>query len=372
MKIDFTIDNNCIKYTLIDIPDKLSSYLNGNIIIIKYPKEIDLQKCNISNILLPVNSLIFMMCYIFNIDINIDYIDNIFYNSILKILNTFGKIYPNINFGCNLNINKVNHNFLYNKKSAIYFSGGVDAISTLYTHYKEDPIIITVYGINKAVTDNLNFIKNKFNLYNCIIETNIRNIINEKKCIEIFNTKNPTCTFWNRYLQSVIFTTLSAPVCEYYKIGKIYYASTYDYRFNRIQYSSLPEIDNYIKYWDTIVFHDGYEYTRQQKIKRYIEFKKLFDVNYNLHVCFRNENENCCNCYKCIFTLLELMAEGIDVKKYGFKNKPNFDLLYKHINNTNNNVYFDILDTFKNNNIKPPVQLINILKNKKRDYNVLL
>ena len=81
--------------------------------------------------------------------------------------------------------------------------------------------------------------------------------------------------------------------------------------------------DNFIKYASGNVFHDAYELTRQEKVKVVTDYYSQIKQTVNIRVCFKEE-ENCCQCEKCLRTIFGIFAEGGNPRDFGFELPENF------------------------------------------------
>lgn len=124
----------------------------------------------------------------------------------------------------------------------------------------------------------------------------------------------------------------------------MYIASSNCYEDGKIRCASNPIIDNYVKFMDCVVVHDGFEYNRQKKVNNIIHFCKKTRSYIPLHVCWQSQSgSNCCYCEKCYRTMAELIVEGENPVDYGFENAKRSlkEMEIFIINNKNN--YIDSL-----------------------------
>ncbi len=86
-------------------------------------------------------------------------------------------------------------------------------------------------------------------------------------------------------------------------------------------WGSHPSIDNNISWANVKVFHDGYELSRQEKIRYVIKNYIRETGSYPLiRVCTKKITNqfNCSKCEKCYRTIIGLLLGGIDPNKCGF------------------------------------------------------
>lgn len=122
--------------------------------------------------------------------------------------------------------------------------------------------------------------------------------------------------WWHGFQHSMVF--LGSAVVMGYRYGceKIYIASS---RTLGEYYScaSDPRTDNEFKCANIICIHDGYELGRQDKVAFLVRKQKRYKLLMPLRVC-SFKAKNCCNCEKCLRTMLAIVAEGGNLSDFGF------------------------------------------------------
>lgn len=98
----------------------------------------------------------------------------------------------------------------------------------------------------------------------------------------------------------------------------VYFASSFTAADKgKITCASDPTIDNFVKFAGSCVVHDGYEFSRQDKVHNIVEFSNKNGIKVPLRVCWKSTGgKNCCQCEKCWRTILELIAEGASAENY--------------------------------------------------------
>lgn len=112
---------------------------------------------------------------------------------------------------------------------------------------------------------------------------------------------------------------LSATVTVVENIGTMLIAATYTQEF-KYPWGSHPLIDNELSWADVKVVHNGYQLSRQEKIryvlKDYIRNNKRYPLLRSCWIQFRDFN--CSKCEICCRTITSLVLENIDPNKCGF------------------------------------------------------
>ena len=63
-------------------------------------------------------------------------------------------MYPKVDFkGTLIASNIIDNSYIPSKRTASFFSGGVDAFSTLISHVDEKPVLVTLWGSDIKLTD---------------------------------------------------------------------------------------------------------------------------------------------------------------------------------------------------------------------------
>lgn len=211
-------------------------------------------------------------------------------------------------------------------KTLTLFSGGLDAVYTVFRHYQTPQVLVTVYGSDiplhqtkmwKAVnTVNAQFAKEHNYDYTSVL-SNFAYCVNVKK----LNMLLPGVpNWWAKTSQMMTYTGLVAPIALSRGCSKIMVGSTHTQTYP-FPYGTHPILDMSIAYAGIVGVHDGADKTRAQK---FAELERLCEQHHlarpKIRVCFSsNDNgKNCSSCEKCIRTIMNLLALKKDPTVYGF------------------------------------------------------
>lgn len=256
--------------------------------------------------------------------------------------------------------------------SAMLFSGGVDAFSTLLTHQAEHPLLITVRGADLTLRDHEGW-KNVsrhiaetaeiFHTQFTTISSNLKDFIND----DLVNKKLISKTgdnYWHGFQHGIGLIGLTAPLSATTGFKKLYIASTLTYeQAGKLACASDPTIDNNIRFNNTEIIHDGSEFSRQEKVTRIVSESEKSGVYPMLRVCWMHEGgENCCQCEKCLRTLFEIYVGGGKPEKYGFNisrktlRHSRRNMIIYGFSQNRRAIYWDDIQSglIKNRNIKLP------------------
>lgn len=263
-----------------------------------------------------------------NAQLIVPQLDQDFYNSIAEFKNGYINMYPNVKFAGKISVENLQKNKdVQTKRSAAFFSAGLDAWCTLVRHIKEKPDLISLWGAD-IPCDNVagwNVLKTAIcktakllGLNFISVKSTFRKFINEseldKQFFAILNDG-----FWHGMQHGIGLIAHAAP-CNYLcGVNTQYIAASFSKEDGKITCASYPTIDNYVKFFNCSVIHDAF-ITRQEKIQTVVDFHKKTGQKVNLHVCWQSTTgTNCCKCEKCARTIIGIIAEGENPVEYGFE-----------------------------------------------------
>lgn len=304
--------------------------------------------------------------WLFDAELIIDEVDKVFFESISEFKKGYEQMYPEFKFKGKISVSKYVENNNEIKRSAVLFSGGVDAFQTLLSHISENPLLITIWGADifvdnvngwKHMDEHINKTSQLYGLDYYYVKSNFREYINERVLDNYITMKKVGLEWWHDFQHGISIISHSAPLSYVLNIGTVYIASSFTYRdIGNYTCASDPSIDNYVRFMNTTVKHDGYELTRQMKIHNLCKYYDETKVRIPLRVCWESKDgENCCNCEKCYRTMLAIIAENHDPVDFGFslysknvREKMLMELKNKY-DITYNKRYYYIQETLRNN-----------------------
>ncbi len=309
--------------------------------------DIDISDIPKSILVIPFVANMAPLVWLTNSNLWIEEVDRRYYDSLYRVKNSYQNMYPHYKFGGNIISAKTVYNKYNIERSAVQlFSGGLDAITTTIRISDKEPILINIFGWCKNDKENYNIFESdkknisifskKNNLESNFIKSNFAIIINSKNVDNKYK-KNLKDSWWHGLQHGMSFIGHAIPLAYKYKAEDIYIASSYALDGVRNTCSSDPAVDIEIKYASGGVVHDGFELNRQQKLSLIVNKQKEIKSDYPLRVCSFNDR-NCCKCEKCFRTILGLIAEGADIKKFGFE--INGDIKKHFVDLMDNNIQF--------------------------------
>lgn len=305
--------------------EKIKKYFLTNKFFVTY--DMNVEKIHDSIAIIPFLCNILPLLWITNTNFKASNLDFDFFKSINEFKKGYKNMYPNIEFhDIKVDAEKIKNDKI-NQSIATFFSGGIDAFATLFAHIKEKPYLITVWGADILLDDDIgwnntknNVIKTSemFNLKYLFIKSNFKEMLNDIELNKLIS--NCPDKWWHGFQHGIGLIGLISPVAYILNIGKIYIASSYTKK-DKVTCASHPSIDNYVRFCNTQIIHDQYEYNRQEKIEHIIQYTNKINKFPYIHVCWESKGgENCCICEKCCRTIMGIYAANGDAKKYGFEN----------------------------------------------------
>ena len=260
--------------------------------------------------------------------LEVNELDETFYNSIPKFKQGYIDMYPNVKFKGHISVKNI-VNCDYEKKDnwATFFSGGLDSYSTLLNHLDEKPDLVALWGSDITFEDEIgwekvknNIVKSgeKLNLRCFFIKSSFRRFIREGALDKDFS-KILNEGWWYGIQHGIGLIGHIAPYAWINKLQNHYIASSLSTKDKYNICASYPTIDNNIKFGSCNIIHDQFDFSRQDKVKYIVDYCKKKNIDVSLHVCWKSSGgENCCQCEKCYRTILGLLAEGENPENYGF------------------------------------------------------
>ena len=327
--------------------DEIKKFFRLNSFDINYP--CDIESVPNSILAVPFVSNVLPIVWLTDSELVVDSLDEDFLNCISELKKSFSKMFPETVFGGKVSC----FNIVKNKPkgdcniAGLFFSAGLDSVQTLISHFDEQPDLITIWGsdINYYNSDGWNrmyehistFCK-EIGLNSLVIHSMFREFDFEGVLDSCFS-KQLRDEWWHGLKHGIGLIGHVAPIAFLKGYKRFYIASTHCNSDKNVRCSSHPSTDNCIRFCGCQIVHDGFQYSRQDKIRNVLNFKKNnLDMELPLHVCWETQSgDNCCSCEKCARTIYAILAEGGDPSIFGFKQ---YKKVFISFNRTNALIYF--------------------------------
>lgn len=311
------------------VPDVLRPYFNTFSFYAEYSQNIE--DVSDSICIIPLMVQLLPIAWILDLEIEVDEIDEKFYNSIPDFKKGYQQMYPMIEFKGKIKANRITKNNQKNNRdsndAATFFSGGIDAFATLIAHREDHPDLITVRGSDIHTNDDKGWgivtsynqhVADKFGLRFLTIESNFTEFLNQTQLNTLVAKSGDN--WWHGFQHGIGLIGLSAPLAWVNGYNTVYIASSFTAR-DKVTCASYPTIDNYIAFCGAKVIHDQFEYNRFQKTEHILRFCEANNMRFKMRVCYHDLlGDNCCKCEKCIRSAVAIALLGYNPEDYGFKN----------------------------------------------------
>ena len=291
--------------------------------------------------------------WVYDAQIEINEIDEDFLMCLDEVKRSYAEMYPEVDFKGKIIVNRIISNDICNVKneSMLFFSGGVDSFYSLINLYKESPLLCTLWGSDiffqdeegwKNVASQVAETAHDFGLNYTFVKSSFRRILN----YDVLNTnyaKPNHENWWHGFQHGLGILAHAAPVAYYLGIRRINLAATASMKSTEDYIcASSPVIDNNIKFCGCYCIHEGFESSRNDKIRKICRFSETFHKKIALRVCWETrDGNNCCVCEKCTRTYMAILSEGYNPKAYGF--------------NLSDEIYYKVKSKIVSNELKLPI-----------------
>ena len=254
-------------------------------------------------------------------------LDETFSDCINEFKQGYIDMYPMLAFKGKIETGRIIRNdYVRDGGNAAFFSGGVDAFTTLVSHLSERPTLITLRGSDIKLDDvegwgnvyrHLQSTVKEFDLPEPVcITSNFRTFIQEGVLSRL--VRDSKDGWWHGFQCGIGLFSQAAPLAWVKHFDVIYIASSFTLN-DIVTSATYPTIDNHVRFGNSKIKHDQFEHCRQEKIQILVKHHKESGKTLNLRVCWITRGgKNCCQCEKCLRTIFGLLAEGEDPQKYGF------------------------------------------------------
>lgn len=262
--------------------------------------------------------------------ITVDSVDAAFLASLRRIRTTLCQMYPSFMEGGAIDCpNPVERESGQRGegRSAMLFTGGVDSMATYVRHRAEEPDLISVKGWVIRESERERWTKNREFFEEFADERGLTNHFVQSNMLEFLRTPLLQAHF-QRYLDGAWYSSvghglgllgLCAPLTAAADIETLYIAATHTEEWTR-PWGSHPDIDDHIEWAGTRAVHDGYDWTRQDKIEAIADYADHDDRTFRLRTCTHSETPaNCNECEKCYRTIVGLLLAGVDPNDFGYE-----------------------------------------------------
>jgi hypothetical protein len=278
-------------------------------------------------LIIPFLGTVCPIAWVTKADVYVDIIDETYLHALSKVKRTLQRFYPKMRFSGEIRAkNIVKPDIQVHSKSMTLFSGGLDSLVTYIRHKNEKPFLASIHGADvpldnreawNTLVESLKAFSEKTDSKLRPIRSNFRSILDELM-LNMFYARYVHVSWYYGVAHGLALLSLCAPVAFKERVGTLYIASS-QCKDNFSPSGSHPQIDNNVEWTGTKVVHDGYELTRQDKIKVLADYIKTTGHKVYVHSCWQSDRgDNCSRCEKCSRTMVGLVLEGINPSDCGY------------------------------------------------------
>lgn len=318
-------DGNRVTYPY-RVSDDLQQYFSDKPFWIEYPESVE----NVPDAVLAIPFVCSVLPIVWLTDaaLMIPELDEAFFECIPKVKQGYETMYPETEWKGEIVVDNVVSNTLAENEQgcAMFFSGGVDSVQTLISHLEEKPVLLSVWGSDVSVDNEqgwrvlekaLGQAANELQLTGVTIRSSFRQFDKEGELDRAFSEQLKD-GWWHGVKHGIGLIGHAAPYAYLHGLKQLYIASTFSDQEPIPHCASYPLIDNQVRFVNCQVIHDGFQFSRQDKVHNIVAYcrdKKSIP----LHVCWKTQTgKNCCQCEKCFRTIAGILAENGDPAALGF------------------------------------------------------
>jgi len=314
------VSNNEIKFKL-HLPRPLRKYFLNDSLYVQYDSSLDLGSVDSSILAIPVMSVVAPIAWAVGADVHLGELDTTYLQSLRRIKEIYRGLFPTFSFSGDIRAEREVANQFGGNRTGMLFSGGVDSLTSYLRHKIEEPDLISVWGVldippseeqfwNRMWTD-ISSLADSDGVRAFQIKTDLIRNINHELLSREFQV------WWYGVAARPFLLGMCPPMTANRGIGTIIIASSYteDYK---VSSASHPSIDNNVSWADVRVVQDGFELSRQQKVRYLCQTENARYLSH-LRVCWGSAvRMKCGECEKCLRTITNLAVEGIDPNDCNF------------------------------------------------------
>ncbi len=310
------------------VSPKLDKYFNARTLFVEYDR--DVTGIPYSILAIPFVSSLLAFSWVLDCNIWVREIDKTFYNSVPRIREAYREIYDHFSLKGRfvpaiLTQNELTSDTTSPTRALLLFSGGADCQATFIRNMAKFPMLCNIQGWYKSLADkdfsadadkrDISRFAKEYNVPTCFVRSNFAVLLSGE--FDKRFAKKLGDTMWHGFLHSMAFIGIAIPIAYLNGINEILIASSLTIGLNFLCASNLTTDSEFCFARNGFTTHDGFELNRQGKMGVIVKHQLSTGKPYFMRVCSFNDH-NCCECEKCFRTILGIVAEGGDIKDFGF------------------------------------------------------
>lgn len=305
---------------------EVAQVMKADVLTVTYDISVDSVPESVLAVTFVANFLPF--AWLMDIEIRVPELDADFYDCLPKLAEGYRQVFPGRKIGGRVTCERrVVSSVAERGRCGVFYSGGLDAVTTLLDHLDERPDLLSVWGADIAYgnEDGWRMTNGKIaagvqglGLAQIVARCDFR-VIEDEGRLHFMALEALGDGWWHGLKHAIALFGIMAPVAYARRHERLYVASSHCRAMGLAACASNPLTDNEVRFCGCRIVHDGYEYSRQDKAGRLLEGSRRIGLKIPLHVCWETQTgENCCKCEKCLRTITEILVEGGDPEEFGF------------------------------------------------------
>ena len=307
---------------------ELEKFFTAKTLVVEYDR--DVEGLPESILAIPFVSCLLAASWILDCNLWVREIDKTFYDSVPRIREAYREIYDQFPLKGRfvpaiLTRNEMDMTKQTSSKAVLLFSGGADCQATFIRNMAKSPMLCNIQGWYKSLEDedyaadadkrDISRFASEYSVPTCFVRSNFARVISDE--FDKRYAKKLGDTMWHGFLHSMAFIGISIPIAYQAGINEILIASSLTIGLNFFCASNLTTDSEFCFAGNGYTTHDGFELNRQGKMAVIVKHQQSTGKPYFMRVCSFNDH-NCCECEKCFRTILGIVAEGGNIKDFGF------------------------------------------------------
>lgn len=317
-------EKNIVKFVF-SVSDNLKKYFTTDTFFIEY--EEDISEVPISILTIPFVNCMAGLSWLSGAMLFVDEIDATYYESFKQLKRAYSELHNTQLKGMFVPSVFVKNEIRKTDDYLLLFGGGVDCHSSYLRNKKCVVGVINIYGwlndqndisnVDEADKRSTKQFAQEFGVKDFHVRSNFVSQFNNKLIDQVF-CKQLNTSLWYGFLHSMAFLSISTPIAWISGISNLMISSSFTKGRAGVHCGSFITTDSEFKFAQNgKTLQDGFELDRQDKIKILVDYQRETNKPYFIQACSFNDH-NCCECGKCLRTIYELVAEGVDPRNFGF------------------------------------------------------
>lgn len=306
-------------------------YVRNNIDISDVPSSVSI---------IPFLGNLLPLAWICDAEVVVPEVDEDFFQSLPAIQRVYGQYYPALSFDGSLTTDRIVRNKSHeNDGVGLFFSGGLDSVSSLWELEGKKPVLLTLWGSDIKLLDHEGWriVRNHVERFSqhggfsrVTIESSFREFINEE-AIDEYIRRQVDVGWWFGFQFGLGIISHGAPIAWKRNLSTLYFSgagSWLDPKYQdeaknaKLRSAGTSQMVETPKFCGVKIVCAQSDWKRQRKIE-FAAPRSLdrTDAGNDLswRVCWRSDGgSNCCHCEKCFRTIYGLIAAGYDPVRFGF------------------------------------------------------